>query len=90
MITPITANPQNTVAICTGEIPRYEYIGKFNAAYLKEWAEMVHESVGDKQVYVYCHKSADLSITAKSLAAKAERADSVFVMVCGVEEDREE
>ena len=87
MIIPITANDKNTVAICTGEIPHYEYIGKFNTAFLKEWATTVLESVGDTQVYLYVHKHPDLSITAKTLVAKPEKRDGVFVAVLGAEED---
>ena len=90
MITPIAPNPSNTVAICTGEIQHYEYIGKFSAAFLKEWGDTVLESVGDTQVYLYVHKHPDLSITAKTLVAKPEKKDGVFIAVLGAEEDVEE
>ncbi len=91
MIDPITANDARTVGLCTGFIPKSEYIGKFSPIYLKEWAEQILADFGDKQVYMYCHKSEDPTVSATMLAATDddEGRDVLYMCVVGCERDME-
>ena len=86
MISPITTNPTNTIGLCEGDIPKSEYIGKFKASLLKEWAEKILHDFGDRQVYLYIHKSENPSTSAKVMAASTDYGDDMFVCVVGVED----
>jgi hypothetical protein len=87
---PITTNHSNTIGLCELTLSKNDkYIGKFKASLLKEWAEQVLHDLGDRQVYLYCHKSENPGTSAKSLAASIDYKDDLFVVVVGVE-DRED
>ena len=86
MISPITTNPTHTVGLCEGVIPKSEYVGRFKASLLKEWAEKILHDLGDRQVFVYSHKSENPATTAKTLAASTDYGDDMFVCVVGVED----
>jgi hypothetical protein len=86
MLTPLSSNPENTVGICESKIPHSEYIGKFDAWFLKDFAELIIQNYGGIQVYLYCHKSDDTVTTAKALCASSELGEGVAVVVLGVED----
>jgi hypothetical protein len=86
MIHPITTSHNNTIGLCEGDIPKSEYIGIFKASLLKSWAEQILHDFGDRQVFLYSHKSENPGTSAKTLAASLDYGDDLFVCVVGVED----
>jgi hypothetical protein len=86
MISPITTNPTNTIGLCDGTIPKSGYIGKFDLSLLKEWITEVEHNLGNRQVYLYSHKSENPATSAKVLAASIDYNDDMFVCVVGCED----
>ena len=87
MLTPRTANPENTVGLCSGKTPETEFMGQFDTVLLVEWAERLLATFGPGQVCLYSHKSEVKDTTARLLLAALKHEDDLFVFCAGCDDE---
>lgn len=86
----LSINQNHTVGLCDAPNSKSDFVGYFNPVLLKEWITEIINQFGTEPVYLYSHKSSDVNITARNLAAADEPVGELQVCVTGIDYNNEE
>ena len=88
-VDPIITNESGTVGLCSGYIPKSDFVGKFRPSILKEWIESLLSNCGDEQIYLYAHASSNPDVSGTMLAASMEHGnfDEIYICVVGCDNE---